>query len=229
MTRLTFSRGSIRSARFGPDGKTVVFGAAWDGAPIRLFVAQPGSPEPQRAELPDADVLSVSPSGEMALSVGRAFRSLFDASGTLARAPIGGTRPARHPRGGPRGRLGARRRDSRRREGRRREDAARDADRQGPLPDGRMDLAPARLARRDAGRLRTPPAPVGRPGLGGRRPRKEGPRSRSAGPGRASEASRGPPREKRSGTRALQRGRAGSCAPSTSRAGTGPFCACRGT
>ena len=83
MTRLTFSRGSIRSARFGPDGKTVVFGAAWDGAPIRLFVAQPGSPEPQRAELPDADVLSVSPSGEMALCVGRtlpvALRRLGDA------------------------------------------------------------------------------------------------------------------------------------------------------
>ncbi len=93
MTRLSFSRGSIRSARFGPDGKTVVFGAAWDGAPIRLFVTQPGSPEPQRAELPDADVLSVSPSGEMALSVGRTFRSLFDASGTLARAPIGGRAP----------------------------------------------------------------------------------------------------------------------------------------
>ncbi len=93
LTRLTFSRGSIRSARFGPDGTTVVFGAAWDGAPIRLFVAQPGSPEPQRAELPDADVLSVSPSGEMALCVGRRFRSLFDASGTLARAPIGGRAP----------------------------------------------------------------------------------------------------------------------------------------
>ncbi len=93
MTRLTFSRGSIRSARFGPDGMTVVFGAAWDGAPIRLFVAQPGSPESQRAELPDADVLSVSVTGEMALSVGRRFRSLFDATGTLARAPIGGRAP----------------------------------------------------------------------------------------------------------------------------------------
>ena len=93
LTRLTFSRGSIRSARFGPDGKTVLFGAAWEGAPIRLFVAQPGSPEPQRAELPDADVLSVSPSGEMALCVGRRFRSLFEASGTLARAPVGGRAP----------------------------------------------------------------------------------------------------------------------------------------
>ena len=93
LTRLTFSRGTIRSARFGPDGRTVVFGAAWGGAPIRLFVAQPGIPEPQPSELPDADVLSVSPSGEMALCVGRRFRSLFDASGTLARAPIGGRAP----------------------------------------------------------------------------------------------------------------------------------------
>jgi len=93
LTRLTFSRGTIRSARFAPDGKTVVFGAAWEGAPIRLFVAQPGSPEPQRAELPDADVLSVSASGEMALCVGRRYRSLFEASGTLARAPVGGRAP----------------------------------------------------------------------------------------------------------------------------------------
>jgi Tol biopolymer transport system component len=93
LTRLTFSRGTIRSARFAPDGRTVVFGAAWDGAPIRVFVAQPGSPEPQRAELPDADVFSVSASGEMALCVGRRFRSLFEASGTLARAPIGGRAP----------------------------------------------------------------------------------------------------------------------------------------
>jgi Tol biopolymer transport system component len=93
LTRLTFSRGTIRSARFGPDGRTVVFGAAWGGAPIRLFVAQPGIPEPQPSELPDADVLSVSPSGEMALCVGRRFRSLVDASGPLARAPIGGRAP----------------------------------------------------------------------------------------------------------------------------------------
>ena len=61
------------------------------------------------------------------------------------------TCPARHSRGGPRGRLGARRRDAGRREGRGREDAARDADRQGPLRDGRVGLAPSRVARRDAG------------------------------------------------------------------------------
>ncbi len=56
-----------------------------------LMEAPAGSPEPQRAELPDADVLSVSPSGEMALCVGRSFRSLFDASGTLARENGGWT------------------------------------------------------------------------------------------------------------------------------------------
>jgi len=35
----TFRRGTIRSARFAPDGHTIVYGAAWQGAPIRLFSA----------------------------------------------------------------------------------------------------------------------------------------------------------------------------------------------
>src|SRR5262245_4351580 len=35
--RLTFSRGSIGHARFSPDGQTIVYSAAWDGEPLRLF------------------------------------------------------------------------------------------------------------------------------------------------------------------------------------------------
>ncbi len=139
------------------------------------------------------------------------------------------TRPARHPRGGPRGRLGPRRRDAGRRERRRREDAARDADRQGPLRDGWMGLAPSRVARRIARRLRPSPAPLGRPGLGDGRPRAGSRLSRWAGPGRASAGSRGLPRERRSGTRRRRRGPAGSCVPSTSRAATVLSCASRGT
>ncbi len=35
--RLTFQRGTISSARFAPDGQTVVYGAAWEGRPMEVF------------------------------------------------------------------------------------------------------------------------------------------------------------------------------------------------
>ncbi|MDL1951589.1 hypothetical protein FBQ97_17495, partial [Acidobacteria bacterium ACD] len=91
--RITFSRGAIRSARFAPDGKTVVYGAAWEGDPIRLFTTQAESPESRRLELPDGDVLSVSAQGEMAVSLGRRFLTLHLGVGTLARAPLAGRAP----------------------------------------------------------------------------------------------------------------------------------------
>ena len=40
-TQLTFRRGSIGSARFAPDGQSVVYSAKWDGAPAQLFLKRP--------------------------------------------------------------------------------------------------------------------------------------------------------------------------------------------
>src|SRR6266851_3600374 len=34
---LTYRRGTILSARFAPDGQTIVYGAAWDGNPVEIF------------------------------------------------------------------------------------------------------------------------------------------------------------------------------------------------
>jgi Tol biopolymer transport system component len=90
---LTFRRGLVLSARFGPDRQTVVYGASWDGQPVRLFTTRPGSPESTRLDLPDSDVLSVSRSGEMALSLGRHFTLGLETRGTLARVPLSGTAP----------------------------------------------------------------------------------------------------------------------------------------
>ena len=90
---LTFRRGLVISARFGPDSQTVVYGAAWDGQPVRLFTTRPGSPESTRLDLPDSDVLSVSRSGEMALSLGRHFTLGLETRGTLARVPLSGAAP----------------------------------------------------------------------------------------------------------------------------------------
>jgi Tol biopolymer transport system component len=92
--QLTFRRGSIHSARFAPDATTVVYGAAWDGAPLRVFTTRTDSVESSALPLPDADLLAVSRTGEMALSLGR--RHLFNpwvSTGTLAQAALAGGWP----------------------------------------------------------------------------------------------------------------------------------------
>jgi WD40 repeat protein len=93
-TRLTFGRGTIRSARFAPDGKTVVYGAAWDGTPIKVFFARTESSESTPLSFPPAEVLAVSGGGELALSLGHVFDGWMG-GGTLARAPMLGAGPRR--------------------------------------------------------------------------------------------------------------------------------------
>src|SRR5207249_2890654 len=41
--RLTFERGTIYSARFTPDGRSVVYGASWNGQPLQLYSTLPDS------------------------------------------------------------------------------------------------------------------------------------------------------------------------------------------
>ncbi len=91
--RLTFRRGYVFSARFAPDGQTVVYGASWDGKPVQLFSTRPGSPESLPFSLPNADVLSISSSGELALSLGRHFIDSWETMGTLAQVPISASAP----------------------------------------------------------------------------------------------------------------------------------------
>jgi Tol biopolymer transport system component/tRNA A-37 threonylcarbamoyl transferase component Bud32 len=86
LTRLTFDRGTIRTARFTPDGKTVIYGAAWNGEPLKMFQTRLGSPESIALPLPASDVLAISASGEMAISVGRQF-NVWVSEGMLARTP----------------------------------------------------------------------------------------------------------------------------------------------
>jgi Tol biopolymer transport system component len=91
LTRLTFDTGTLRSARFASDGKTVVYGAAWGGQPIKIFQTRLGSPESTPLQIPDAEMLALAPSGEVALAIGLRYRGWIG-EGTLARAPmVGGT------------------------------------------------------------------------------------------------------------------------------------------
>jgi len=88
--RLTFRRGSISGARFSPDWHSVVYGAAWEGRPFEIFTSMPESPESRSLGLPSADLLAVSPSGEMAVSLDHRHKYEWKASGTLARVSLAG-------------------------------------------------------------------------------------------------------------------------------------------
>jgi len=90
--QLTFRRGTIYSARFAPDGHTIVYGACWDGQPVQLFSVWPERPESSALPLPGADILSISSAGEMALLLDSRPAG-WRPTGTLARAPLAGGAP----------------------------------------------------------------------------------------------------------------------------------------
>ena len=91
--QLTFRRGTVLSARFAPDGRSVVYAAAWEGGPLRLYQTGSGGQESRELELPDANLLSVSRSGEAALAVSYRIIEPVRARGTLALAPLEGGVP----------------------------------------------------------------------------------------------------------------------------------------
>ncbi len=80
--QLTFGRGPF-SARFAPDGQTVFYGA---GIPPQIYAVRPESSESSPLALPNANVLSISSTGWMALR-------LVGENHTLAQVPLAGGAP----------------------------------------------------------------------------------------------------------------------------------------
>ncbi|HVF50690.1 MAG TPA: protein kinase [Pyrinomonadaceae bacterium] len=91
--QLTYRRGTIWSARFAPDGETVVYSATWNGNPLEIFSTRPESPESRSLELTGTDVLAVSSTGELAVLLNRQYLGWFISRGTLARMPLVGGAP----------------------------------------------------------------------------------------------------------------------------------------
>ena len=103
--QLTFRGAGISTARFAPDGQTVVYAAQWEGKPPELFTARLDSPEARSLGLSRAEILSISSSGQMALLLAPRFGLLFRAPhsdlsvdpsrlrGVLAEAPLAGGAP----------------------------------------------------------------------------------------------------------------------------------------
>ena len=78
LNRLTFRRGTVNSARFAPDGRTIFYSASWEGAPSQIFA---------KSELatPPAVLASISRQGELAV--------ILSGSSNLARVSPGGGTP----------------------------------------------------------------------------------------------------------------------------------------
>ena len=69
---LTFRRGYLEDARFAPDGRTVVYTAAWQGQPAQLYSTRLDSTESTALPLPnESGILSISGSGKLAILLER--------------------------------------------------------------------------------------------------------------------------------------------------------------
>ena len=91
---LTFRRGFVSAARFAPDGQTIVYSAAWDGAPSRIFTTRPEGREATALPLPPAKLLAVSSGGELAILLDPTVDyNLYNERGTLAVVPLSGGSP----------------------------------------------------------------------------------------------------------------------------------------
>lgn len=82
--RITFRRGALSAARFGP-GDEVVLSAGWDGGEMTLYSAALGSPEARRIPVANARLVGVSGRGEVAF-----IQAPPGSPAVLARAPLAG-------------------------------------------------------------------------------------------------------------------------------------------
>jgi dipeptidyl aminopeptidase/acylaminoacyl peptidase len=102
----TFASQTIFTARWAPDGKTIVYSAAshgelaptlisgrWGAANARLYVVRPDYPEPEPFGPDSAHLLAVSSTGELALLTHPRYMNHRLFTGTLARMPLGGGAP----------------------------------------------------------------------------------------------------------------------------------------
>jgi hypothetical protein len=91
--QLTFRRGWVSSARFASDGQSVVFSAQWDGLPADISLKRPDSPDALSLQLPPAEVLAVSSTGQTAIALDCKFTHNGACAGTLAVVPLTGGAP----------------------------------------------------------------------------------------------------------------------------------------
>ena len=89
---VTFGTGSIGNARFTPDG-SFVYSASWDVGENQLYIGRTDDPRARELGVKDAELLSVSKSGELAVRLKSVSLGGFSQVGTLARIPLSAGAP----------------------------------------------------------------------------------------------------------------------------------------
>jgi serine/threonine protein kinase len=90
--QITFRTGSVGNARFAPDG-TVIYSAKWDDGVDQLYSTRTGEIGSRELGLKNAELLSISKNGEMAVRLNTVFYTGYARSGTLARVSLSGGTP----------------------------------------------------------------------------------------------------------------------------------------
>jgi hypothetical protein len=90
--RIPSRTGSIGNARFTPDG-SVVYNASWDGGEQQLYIARTDEAGAHELGLKDAELLSISRRGELAVRLNTVFGEGYLRFGTLARVSLSGGAP----------------------------------------------------------------------------------------------------------------------------------------
>ncbi|HEX4380701.1 MAG TPA: protein kinase [Candidatus Acidoferrum sp.] len=90
--QFTFRSGFMGNARFAPDG-SVIYNATWEGTDMQLYIAPMDSLGERELPFKNAEILSVSSKGELAIRMNSTIRGGFAMFGTLARVNYNGGTP----------------------------------------------------------------------------------------------------------------------------------------
>ena len=91
--QLTFRHGRITAARFAPDGQTIVFSAAWDGAPLEIYSTRLEFPESKPIGHAHSSLLALSSQGELAMIQNGTGEPHEMALGTVSQTALSGGAP----------------------------------------------------------------------------------------------------------------------------------------
>ena len=89
---ITFRSGLIGNARFAPDGQTVIYSAAWEGAASDIYSGRTDSLGERAMGFADSELLAISSGGEIAIRNTTA-RSNFAFRGVMSVVPTAGGAP----------------------------------------------------------------------------------------------------------------------------------------
>ena len=92
-SRLTFRGGHVASARFAPDGQTIVYSAAFGDEPVQLYTTRQDSPQSRELGLKGSSILAISHGDELAITLNHDFFTANTSAGTLAQLPLTGGAP----------------------------------------------------------------------------------------------------------------------------------------